>query len=592
MAVRDMDRSDEEDSDDETALKGAQKKRTPRVTSNSGLFLSLFVTFLYQMNQYVVAPTSGLYSDKLGMSAGLSGLIIGLSPLAALVSAMIYSVWTNYSFKQPLVTSLVFLVSGNLFYAIALQCESPHYIFVGRLLTGLGGPRGITRRYIADHVSLADRTEASSYFVTAGAMGLACGPLMSSLVSASRYSFVTRWNDTVIVQYELVTAPGWIMFLLFAVTLLAVLLGFKDPTIAKQKVTHRVGAEKKRHTGKSPISYLLAPFFYFFSPNPAQSGSSSASLGGEKVGAGRYGAIPVQEQVVCVELGDILERGDYMDSQTEFRRDSSQDGDSIILKSSFSASTFPLEPFIEVDEPSSEPGTPDRGRDLTSPGSSSPRGSAISAAVNLCKTSSPAPYNGLKPRREQSKSGDLGDNMSTSSSIKANSSIGTSRSTSRKSSTETLDSGKDTLSALDVRVTSKPRASTSNGHVSEEDSHLYEAPAAMSSSGKFSLAGLGGTYTYNYTQRNLVEDDDSCWLCCDLFGAEVRKMRADMILIVWCGLVWFVVLNMILIYSLRMYQLLKSIPIFYYFFSGCGNSIYLSDKQDRTGVCTDSTYIY
>ena len=28
--------------------------------------------------------------NKLGMSAGLSGLIIGLSPLAALVSAMVY----------------------------------------------------------------------------------------------------------------------------------------------------------------------------------------------------------------------------------------------------------------------------------------------------------------------------------------------------------------------------------------------------------------------------------------------------------------------------------------------------------------------
>jgi hypothetical protein len=46
---------------------GVTKKRTVRVTSNTGLFLSLFVTFLYQMNQYVVAPTSGEYSDRLGM---------------------------------------------------------------------------------------------------------------------------------------------------------------------------------------------------------------------------------------------------------------------------------------------------------------------------------------------------------------------------------------------------------------------------------------------------------------------------------------------------------------------------------------------
>ena len=41
-------------------------------------------------------------------------------------------------------------------------------IFAGRLLTGLGGPRGISRRYIADHVSLKDRLMASSHFITAG----------------------------------------------------------------------------------------------------------------------------------------------------------------------------------------------------------------------------------------------------------------------------------------------------------------------------------------------------------------------------------------------------------------------------------------
>ena len=525
MAVRDMDRSDEEDSDDEAAVKGAKPKRTPRVTSNTGLFLSLFVTFLYQMNQYVVAPTSGLYSDKLGMSAGLSGLIIGLSPLAALVSAMIYSVWTNYSFKQPLVTSLLFLVSGNLFYAMALQCHSPHYIFVGRLLTGLGGPRGITRRYIADHVSLADRTEASSYFVTAGAMGLACGPLMSSLVSACRYSFVTRWNDVIIIQYELVTAPGWIMFLFFAGTLLAVLFGFDDPEIKKQKTTQKgVSAKKSISEKKKSISDFFTYIYSILCPGPKPAGSSSINLVGEKIGGGRYGSIPVQEQVVCVELGDILERGDTMDSEssdgyelTEIRRPK--------MKTTFAGSTGRLEATMEVDECNSEPGSPDGPKDCLSPVSVSPRdneGSVKSSSV------SGVTFNPLRPRREASKSEDLLDNMSTSSSMRL-SSINTSRSTSRRSSAETLESGKDTLSALDVRTAGKIRAvpfsnSVTNGSEHyDDDSRLYEAPSTMSSSGKLTMVGLGSTYTYNYSQRNLEQDDDSCWLCCDLFGAEVSK---------------------------------------------------------------------
>ena len=523
MAVRDMDRSDEEDSDGEAAVKGAHPKRTPRVTSNTGLFLSLFVTFLYQMNQYVVAPTSGLYSDKLGMSAGLSGLIIGLSPLAALVSAMIYSVWTNYSFKQPLVTSLLFLVSGNLFYAMALQCQSPHYIFLGRLLTGLGGPRGITRRYIADHVSLADRTEASSYFVTAGAMGLACGPLMSSLVSACRYSFVTRYNDVIIIQYELVTAPGWIMFLFFAGTLLAVIFGFHDPEIKKQKTTQRgVAVKKNVPEKKNPISDFFTYVFSMLYPGPKTSNSSSINLAGERAGGGKYGAIPVQEQVVCVELGDILERGDAMDSDCGYDYELT-DIKKPKMKTNFAGSSGRLESTMEGDECSSDPGSPDGPKDCLSPVSGDNEGSVKSSVT----------FNVLKPRREASKSEDLLDNMSTSSSMRL-SSINTSRSTSRRSSGETLESGKDTLSALDVRTAGKIRAvpfsnSVTNGEEHyDDDSRLYEAPSTMSSNGKLTMVGLGSTYTYNYSQRNLEQDDDTCWLCCDLFGAEVSQCTSQL----------------------------------------------------------------
>ena len=189
LAVRDMDDSDS-DSDDEDdrygpdeeaaadpiakarraarkhekdARRGRKKKLSERVTSQTGLFLALFTTLLYQMNQYVVAPTSAQYryarasvcglffvfvahthshhtlvprSDLLGMSPHLSGLIIGLSPFAALLSALLFSVWTNYSFRQPLIVCLLLLGTGNLFYALALQCNSTKMLFIGRLMTG------------------------------------------------------------------------------------------------------------------------------------------------------------------------------------------------------------------------------------------------------------------------------------------------------------------------------------------------------------------------------------------------------------------------------------------------------------------------
>jgi len=113
-----------------------------------GLYVNLFITFLYLANQYVVAPTSGDYARLLGMPSTMSGLIIGLTPAAALISSLVYSMWSNYSFKDPIICCIVCAFVGNVFYGMALQCDASWMILAGRLLTGFGGPRVISRRYI------------------------------------------------------------------------------------------------------------------------------------------------------------------------------------------------------------------------------------------------------------------------------------------------------------------------------------------------------------------------------------------------------------------------------------------------------------
>ena len=308
LTVRDMDDSESDDSEDREAdgkegvrskmPKRRKRKLSERVTSKMGLFLTLFATLLYQMNQYVVAPTSGQYSDQLGMSPSLSGLIIGLSPFAALLSALVFSVWTNYSFKQPLIVCLFLLGTGNLLYALALQFNSPKLIFLGRLLTGLGVPRGIARRYIADHVSLADRTEASSQFVTAGAMGLAFGPLLSSIVSMSGYSFIYKWNEVTIVQYELVTAPGWLMAIMFYATLIVLIFFFEEPYIEQQPPPPPISpdpgpANRKRGSsfmGRRPDSSFLVSSQHSMDGNRNKSGSMHGSMHGSTHGGSMHGA--------------------------------------------------------------------------------------------------------------------------------------------------------------------------------------------------------------------------------------------------------------------------------------------------------------
>lgn len=202
-------------------------------TSLSGLYINLFLTFLYLANQYVVAPTSGEYARMLGMSSSASGLIIGLAPAASLASSLLYSMWSNYSFKSPLLVSIICGVLGNLLYGAALQCGSIEMLFIGRLLTGFGGTRVISRRYIVDHVSLKDRLLASTQFVTAGALGLAAGPLIASFIDKTNLTFELKSSvlNKVLIHYENVTAPGWIMALLWFFSYFLVLFLFIEPEL-------------------------------------------------------------------------------------------------------------------------------------------------------------------------------------------------------------------------------------------------------------------------------------------------------------------------------------------------------------------------
>jgi len=77
--------------------------------------------------------------------------------------------------------------------------------------------------HVADHVPQSNRQVASSQFVTAGALGLAFGPLLSSLVTRSAVRFV--WG----IDFQAVTAPGWIMAALWVIALLATLAVFEEP---------------------------------------------------------------------------------------------------------------------------------------------------------------------------------------------------------------------------------------------------------------------------------------------------------------------------------------------------------------------------
>ena len=153
------------------------------------LVLNLLSAFLYCMNYYIVEPSSTKYVNALGAPDNFSGLLIGMMPIAALSSAIVFSVWTNHSFRAPLLTSGTCLIVGNVMYASALKRGSIVVALSGRFLTGLGGPKCIVRRYMADTVPVQLRTGVNAAFGMSIAVGSALGPAAAILVDQFMFSF-------------------------------------------------------------------------------------------------------------------------------------------------------------------------------------------------------------------------------------------------------------------------------------------------------------------------------------------------------------------------------------------------------------------
>ncbi|CAN6246582.1 unnamed protein product [Urochloa humidicola] len=185
------------------------------------LMLNLVNTFLYMVNTYIIVPTADDYSVSLGAAATVCGVIIGSMAVAQIFSSVYFSAWSNKSYFRPLVFSSIMLFLGNLLYALAYDLNSLTVLIVGRLMCGLGSARAVNRRYISDCVPLKIRLKASAGFVSASALGMACGPALAGLLQTEfRISGLTFNQNTL---------PGWVMCLAWLAYLFWLWISFKEP---------------------------------------------------------------------------------------------------------------------------------------------------------------------------------------------------------------------------------------------------------------------------------------------------------------------------------------------------------------------------
>lgn len=231
---------------EEDNIKQWMMETTPTV-SNLSKYLNLASSGLYMMNYNIVAPTSGLYAELLGFDPANAGIIIGMTPMAVILSSVLYSWWSSYSYKRALVFASFCCACGNIVYALALPCNSLKMVLLGRLLTGFGSARVINRRYIgewkmkllcivylnllssviatADYYSIENRTSGMADFVSASAAGMAFGP---GLAAALSIIAPPGESDSKSI-WTLETAPGYVMCMLWSIYLTLNICFFEEP---------------------------------------------------------------------------------------------------------------------------------------------------------------------------------------------------------------------------------------------------------------------------------------------------------------------------------------------------------------------------
>ncbi|CAL2241475.1 unnamed protein product [Prunus armeniaca] len=202
------------------------------------LLLNLANTFLYMVNTYIIVPTADNYSMTLGAAATVCGVVIGSMAVAQVFSSVYFSAWSNRSYMRPLVFSSIILLVGNTLYALAYDLNSISVLLIGRLFCGLGSARAVNRRYISDCVPLKLRMQASAGFVSAGALGMACGPALASLLQTNFKIYKLTFNED--------TLPGWIMALAWLIYLLWLSISFKEPS----RVTTENIVPRESNSGK------------------------------------------------------------------------------------------------------------------------------------------------------------------------------------------------------------------------------------------------------------------------------------------------------------------------------------------------------
>ncbi|XP_022526012.2 major facilitator superfamily domain-containing protein 8 [Astyanax mexicanus] len=183
------------------SLIGSEEESTPLLSGDAdsveeadrsrwkSIRVMYFTMFLSSVGFTIVITSIWPYLQKFDDTADASflGWVVAAYSLGQMVASPLFGLWSNHRpRREPLVCSIFFNVSANIYYAYIYLIPSynKYHMLLARAFVGFGaGNVAVVRSYVAGATSLKERTSAMANMSACQALGFILGPALQAALS-------------------------------------------------------------------------------------------------------------------------------------------------------------------------------------------------------------------------------------------------------------------------------------------------------------------------------------------------------------------------------------------------------------------------
>eukprot|EP01135_Chromosphaera_perkinsii_P001929 Nk52_evm78s212 gene=Nk52_evmTU78s212 len=206
------------------SLIDAANRKPPKMSE----WINYFLCVLVVANYFVTLSSISKYSERLDASPSFGGILLGVQTAGNIIVTLVYSWWTKYSFRQPILFASVCAIIGNCMYATAVNVDNIYFLLASRLIVGLNNIGVVSRKFISVSYGDNTRTHASMLFQNFTSVGIAGGCLFAAFLSL----FEVKVSG---LNFDADTLPGWSFSGLWTLSFLLVYFFFDEPEYVKHR---------------------------------------------------------------------------------------------------------------------------------------------------------------------------------------------------------------------------------------------------------------------------------------------------------------------------------------------------------------------